>query len=71
MQFAAMESEVAQHARIEAAQRDVSGSRALLALPPGDHLAREVTDGLQRRVDDLPQLVRAVRAREVVKLDAV
>ena len=66
-----MESEVAQHPRIEAAQREIGGSRLLLPLPPSDHLAREVTDRLQHRFDNLPQFVRAVRACEVVQLDAV
>ncbi len=39
-QFAAMEPEVAQYARIEGAQRGVSRSRVLLVFPPGDLGAR-------------------------------
>ena len=61
-EFAAMESEVAQHARIEGAQRGVGGSRALLAFPPDCHSAHDVTGGPHRRFNNLPQVVRA-RAR--------
>ena len=37
--FAAIESEVAQRARIELAQREISGSCLLAALRPGDQSA--------------------------------
>ena len=48
-----MEAKVAQNARIESAQRRVSRSRALPALPLRNHLAPEVACSLQHRLDYL------------------
>ena len=53
-EFAAIESEIAQRASIEAAQSEVSGSRMLLPLPLLDQSARVIGDRLECRLDNLP-----------------
>ena len=65
-----MESEIAQDARVKLTQRSESRSRLLSVFPPNNHSPTEVANRLQRCADDLPQLVRAIRSREVVKLAA-
>ena len=56
-QLAAVEPEVAQDARIERAQGKISGPGSLAAPEVGRYTASEVSDGLQRRCNDLRQAV--------------
>ena len=69
-EFAAMEPEIAQDARIKLTQRGESRSDLLTVFPPGNHSPTKIANRLQRRADDFAELVRAMRSREVVKLAA-
>ena len=69
-EFAAMESEIAQDARIKLTQRGESRYRLLPVFPPGNQSPTEVAKRLQCCADNFPQVVRAIRSRDVVKLAA-